>query len=42
MFKFLSKLLKSKSKHKQPNFKIVKTKEDIYKEKVLREFVEKV
>jgi len=40
MFKFLSKLFKFKVKH--PSFKIIKTKEDMRKEKVLNEFIEKV
>jgi len=40
MFKFLSKLFKSKEKH--PDFKIIKTKEDLRKEKVLNEFIEKL
>jgi len=40
MFKFILNLFRPK--HKYPNFKIVKTKEDLRKEKVLNEFIEKV
>ena len=40
MFKILAKLFKTKDKH--PNFKIIKTKEDIRKEKVLNEFIERI
>ena len=40
MFKFLSKLFKSKVKY--PDFKIIKSKKDVRKEKVLNEFIERI
>jgi hypothetical protein len=38
MFKFLSKFFKFKEKY--PSFKIIKTKEDLRKEKILNEFID--
>jgi len=40
MFKFI--LILFKTKRKYPNFRIVKTKENIRKEKVLNKFIERI